>query len=98
MKRLMIFLSAILVLAISILLQMDLIALFRLSLAGIYDAPTTMYFLWIFPTLFNIDYEILKDSLLLIMLVSDAILLFAGYLTYLGITVEDYPTYRKYHF
>jgi len=98
MKRLMIFLSAILVLAISILLQMDLIALFRLSLAGIYDAPTTMYFLWIFPTLFNIDYEILKDSLLLIMLVSDAILLLAGYLTYLGITVEDYPTYRKYHF
>lgn len=98
MKRLMIFLSAILVLAISILLQMDLIALFRLSLAGIYDAPTTMYFLWIFPTLFNIDYEILKDSLLLIMLVSDAILLLAGYLVYLGITVEDYPTYRKYHF
>ncbi len=98
MKRLMIFLSAILVLAIAVLLQMDLIALFRLSLAGIYDAPTTMYFLWIFPTLLNIDYEILKESLLLIMLVSDAILLFAAYLTYLGITVEDYPTYRKYHF
>jgi len=98
MKKLMIFLSAGLVLAIAILLQMDLIALFRLSLAGIYDAPTTMYFLWIFPTLFNVDYEVLKESLLLIMLVSDAILLFAGVLVYLGFTAEDHPTYRKYHF
>jgi len=98
MKRLMVLLSAILVLAVTILLQLDVIALFRLSLAGIYDAPTTMYFLWIFPTLFNVDYEVLKESLLIIILVSDAFLLLAGYLVYLGFTLDDTPTYRKYHF
>ena len=98
MKRLMILLSAVLVLAIALLLQMDLIALFRLSLAGIYDAPTTMYFLWIFPTLFNIDYEILQGALLLIVLISDLFLLGAAYLVYLGLTIDVTPTYRKYHF
>jgi len=98
MKRLMVLLSAILVLAVTILLQLDVIALFRLSLAGIYDAPTTMYFLWIFPTLFNVDYEVLKESLLIIIVVSDAFLLLAGYLVYLGFTLDDTPTYRKYHF
>jgi len=98
MKRLLIFFSAALVLIITILLQLDVIALFRLSLAGIYDAPTTMYFLWIFPAFFQINYEVLKESLLIILLFSDALLLAAGYLAYLGFTVDDFPTYRKYHF
>lgn len=98
MKRLMILLSAVVVLAITILLQLDVIALFRLSLAGIYDAPTSMYFLWIFPALFSIDYEVLKESLLLIIVVSDVFLLIMAYLVYLGLTIEDIPSYRKYHF
>jgi len=98
MKKLMIFLSAIVVLALAILLQLDLIALFHLSLAGIYDTPTTMYFLWIFPTLFNIDYSVLRDSMLIIILVSDGLLLISAGLIYLGIVTDNYKTSRKYHF
>lgn len=98
MKRLIILLGALLALAVTILLQLDVIALFRLSLAGIYDAPTTMYFLWIFPAIFNVDYEVLKNSMLLILLVSDVILLLSGYLVYLVLTFDEHPTYRKYNF
>ena len=98
MKKLLILLSAGVVLAFALLLQLDLIALFRLSLAGIYDTPTNMYFLWIFPTFFNVGYEVLKDSLLLVILVSDLFLLSSGGLLYWGLVTEDYPSSKKYHF
>jgi len=98
MKRLMILLSAVVVLIIAILLQLDLIALFKLGLAGTEDAPTTMYFLWIFPTFLNVTYEILKNSVLLIILISDILVLGSGFLFYLGIITEAYPKSRKYHF
>lgn len=98
MKRLVIFLSALLVLTIAILLQLDVIALFRLSLAGIYDAPTTMYFMWIMPAFFNVGYEALKDSLFIILLVSDVFLLISAVLVYHGLTVDSTPEYQKYHF
>jgi len=98
MKRLLIILSAGVVLTFGLLLQLDLIALFRLSVAGIYDAPTTMYFLWVFPIFFDVGYEILKDSLLVIILISDLFLLCSGGLVYWGIVTEEYPRSTKYHF
>lgn len=98
MKRLMILLSAVLVLAIALLLQFDLISLFKLSLAGIYDTPTTMYFLWFFPVVLNIEYVALKDSLIVIILASDAFVLLGGFLVYLGVSLDSRPAYRKYHF
>lgn len=98
MKRLMIFLSAVVVLIIAILLQLDLIALFKLGLAGTEDAPTTMYFLWVFPTILKVTYEVLKNFLLVIILISDVLVLGAGFLFYLGIITDTYPKSRKYHF
>ncbi len=98
MKRFLILLSAVVVLAFAVLLQLDVIALFNLNLSGIYDAPTSMYFLWIFPLLMNTDYEILKDSLLLIILVSDALILTSSLLFYLGFKSDEYSRQRKYHY
>ncbi len=98
MKRLMFVLSAVVVLVIALLLQFDLIALFKLSLAGIYDTPTTMYFLWFFPTVLNIEYVALKDSLIVIILVSDAFVILGSFLVYRAITMDTRTTYRRYHF
>ncbi len=98
MKKLLIFLSAIVVLAFALLLQLDIIALFHLSIAGIYDTPTPMYFLWVFPTLLNLDYSVLKDSLLIILMVSDGLIIISAVLIYLGIITDNYKTARKYHF
>ncbi len=98
MKKIVIFLSALVVLAFAVLLQLDIIALFHLSIAGIYDTPTPMYFLWVFPTVLNLDYSVLKDSLLIILLVSDALVLISAALIYLGIITDNYKMNRKYHF
>ena len=98
MKRFLILLSAVVVLAFAILLQLDMIALFNLNLSGIYDTPTSMYFLWIFPMLKNTDYEILKDSLPLIILVSDVLILTSCGLFYLGFRSDDVSKQRKYHY
>jgi hypothetical protein len=98
MKRVLILLSAVVVLVFAILLQLDMIALFNLNLSGIYDAPTSMYLLWIIPLLTNTDYEILKDSLLLIIVISDVLILTSGGLFYLGLRRDPYSTQRKYHY
>ena len=98
MKRVLILLSAVVVLAFAVLLQLDMIALFNLTVSGIYDAPTSMYLLWIVPLLMNTDYEILKDSLFLIIVISDVLILISSGLIYLGLKPDAYSKQRKYHY
>jgi succinate-acetate transporter protein len=97
MKRLMIFVLALVLIGFAGLLQLDVASLYRLVVSGVNDTPIGMYVLWLFPTLFNVAYAQLGQLSVWILVVSDALLV-AGVLTLLaGIRYEDTGD-RGYHF
>ena len=97
MKRLMLFVLAGVILGFAILLQLDVVALYRLAVSGIYDAPIGMYVLWLFPALLGVDYPTLGAQGLWILLVSDALLIASVLTLIAAIRYEDYGD-RGYHF
>lgn len=97
MKRLMLFVGALVLIGFAMLLQLDVNALYRLAVSGVNDTPIGIYLLWLFPTLLGVSYATLGQHTFLILLFSDGLLI-GGLLTVLaGIRYEDYGD-REYHF
>lgn len=97
MKRLLIFVLAGVMIGFAVLLQLDVVSLYRLVVSGVNDTPIGMYVLWLFPTLFNVAYAQLGQQSIVILLVSDGLLV-GGVLTLMaGIRYEDTGE-RSYHF
>lgn len=97
MKRLMVMLSALAMIGFAVLLQLDVTSLYRLVVSGINDAPIGMYVLWLFPTLLDIDYAVLGNASVWILLVSDALLIGGLIVGSIGLRIEDTP-HRGYHY
>lgn len=97
MKRLMIFVAALVLIGFAILIQLDVISLYRLAVSGVNDTPIGMYLLWLFPTLFNLTYAQLGQQSVWILLVSDGLLIGGLLCIYAGIRYDDSAD-RGYHF
>mgnify|MGYP001765101597 CR=1 FL=1 len=97
MKRLMLFVGAIVLIAFAVLLQLDVNALYRLAVSGVNDTPIGMYVLWLFPTLFGFSYPDLGQHSVLILIISDALLIGGLLIGIAGLRYEDYGD-REYHF
>ncbi len=97
MKRLVYFVGALAMIGFAVLLQLDVTSLYRLVVSGVNDAPIGMYVLWLFPTLFNIDYAVLGDNTFWILLISDVLLIGGLLVTYAGIRYDDTAN-RGYHY
>ena len=97
MKRLMIFVFAIVLIGFAILIQLDVVSLYRLAVSGVHDSPIGMYVLWLFPALFDLTYVQLGQHSLGILMVSDGLLIGGLLCIYAGIRYEDTAD-RGYHF
>lgn len=97
MKRLMIFVAALVLIGFAVLIQLDVVSLYRLAVSGVNDTPIGMYVLWLFPALFDVTYAQLGHQSFWILLVSDALGIGGLLCLYAGIRYDDSAD-RGYHF
>ena len=97
MKRLLFFVAALALIGFAVLLQLDVTSLYRLVVSGVNDTPVGMYVLWLFPALLDVDYGVLGQSSVWILLISDALLIAGLAVAIAGVRYDDSAD-RGYHF